>query len=245
MADIEKIIGIIQSKVLLFDQDYKLKITDTLEIVWAEMVDRHEWWFMRASAPYKLTTVVGQKVYIITKDDVGRILQITDINGKKRIFYRDREGFASGILSETDSDANIGSPISFAEYGIVGGKKQIIISPTPGEVEDYYLHYNLKGLIANFDRLPDSGSKTLIHGIMSILAPPEEKVRYNPGNTSEQVSAIQYLSWWKAITQNEDEMYEEGLKRMINESGRIAAPEIPINRIEPITGARLDEVNEI
>jgi hypothetical protein len=220
----------VQGKTKDFSQGYKNAIQDAIEAVWAEIADRHQWWFLRAPAPYKLSVQADNGIYVIKKKDVGRMLYISSqATGRKVVEYRrpsDADPYKGDInTSET------GTPLIFTDYGITKGNyKQILIIPAPNTSADWYLHYCESGSAANLNKAPASFRKTIFHGVMSILAPPEER------------KTPQDLIWWKAVTKDEDTMYEEGLTKLIQQAPP-AAPDLPTVQLDPVLAERLYDIN--
>ena len=240
MADKQKIVSIVQGRCQNWNNDFMQAIEAALESIWAEMTERHEWWFMESAASIKIDLVANQASYTINRDDVGRILFIGDANRKKLIYYVDRQGFGSTV----PADGATSSPSVCRVIGILGGKKIIMVTPTPSAANSVYLYYQESGSLGNISRMPDHFIKTTVHGIMSLIGPPEEKIRSINDAEREQISKIQYLSWWKSITQDEDKLYEAGLARLIRECPP-AAWDRPVNRMDHLIDSRLDEVNSL
>lgn len=236
MADINKIVVMIQGKVMNFTPEYRPAIEATIESAWSEHGERHEWWYLRAPVPYSFVVPANTGVITLARDDIGRIIKIADSSRKKKIIFVGEDGYDSSLnpADVSGSDLyNTGTPEVAMLYGIAdNGRKQIALSPSPSESATYYLHYCLKPSLGNINRLPEGHVPTLVHKILSILAPPVEKR-----------GADGYV-WWKAVTKDEDILYEQGLRRLIAQA-RAVSPEIPTVRIDPYLEGRLLEIDEL
>ncbi|MEW6014162.1 MAG: hypothetical protein AB1690_02445 [Candidatus Zixiibacteriota bacterium] len=236
MANINKVVVMIQGKVMNFNADYRAAIEATIESAWSEMGDRHEWWFLRAGAPHSFSVPANTGVVTLGRDDIGRIIKIADSARKKKINFVGEDGYDASLNPADVSGSelyNTGVPEVAMLYGLAdNGRKQLAFSPSPTESTTYYLHYCLKPTLGNLNRLPESHVPTLVHKVLSILAPPVEKR-----------GADGYV-WWKAVTKDEDTLYEQGLRRLIAQA-RPVTPPIPTVTIDPYLEGRLLEIDEL
>jgi hypothetical protein len=224
MADINMALQVIQGRVGNDNQAFVRIIENAIYLTWAEVAARFDLNFLKAPAPQSVTLVTGQKVYSL-KEFTGRMRYISDGDGKKVWTYVPWQTF-----EEYCSDST-GTVSVFTDYGKKSGKQQIRVEPEPDSSGTYYLHYNELGTIATFNLLPDSWLKTMIHGAMSILAPPIE--RRSPND----------IIWWKAVTKDEDKLFEAGLIKML--LAQPISPDIPANRLDNYTNNKLTEINQI
>jgi len=223
MADINLINELIQARVGNDTAAFNYIIENAIFMVWSELSWRFDLDFLKAPEPQSITMVAGQKIYSL-KQNTGRMRYIANADGKQVWTYVPWRTF-----QEYCSEAT-GTPSVFTDYGKYKGEQQIRVESAPVSSEVFYLHHNVEGTKANFNLLPDAWIKTIIHGVLSILAPPQEK------------RTPQGYVWWKAVTADEDKLYESGIRRLLLSS--IISPEIPVNRLDTFTENRLKEINQ-
>lgn len=229
MANINKIVSVIQGVTGNYTDEYAKDIEAAIGNVFAELGERFELPFMRSSEPETISITVDQQKYEVS-DNVGRMLYISSSKyGKKILEYQKRVEFDDHL--ETDSSDATGDPMVFTDVGKSGNKKVIILDRNPVTATTWYLHYQHEATIGNINLLPAGWAKTIHHGVLSLLAPPLEK------QTKEG------LRWWKAVTRDEDLMYEEGIARMLATSKSVAH-HIPTPALDPVVEDRLNEVNQ-
>lgn len=202
MADIQNLVNMVQARVGNTSPGYQALIKSCAETIWADVGGRVPFWFLRAPAPEALSLTTTTRIYEIDRK-VGRMDFIANSDGKRVIDYCEPQSFQAYLSGDVSTDVSSGTPTKFTLYGMKSGKKLIILNITPSEAATRYLHYYEKATLGNIDRLPDGGLLTLFHGVMSIIAPPEERKRSAEG-----------MSWWRAITYREHEIYEEKLATM-------------------------------
>ena len=224
MADINFAVQVIQGRVGNDSQAFATIIENAIYLTWAEIAARFDLDFLKAPAPQAVALVANQRVYSI-KGLTGRMRYISNGAGKKVWTY------VPWLTFQEHCSDSTGTVSVFTDYGKKSGKQQIRVEPEPDSSGTYYLHYNELGTKATFNLLPNSWLKTVIHGVLSILAPPIE--RRSPND----------IIWWKAVTRDEDIMYEINLKKMV--LARSVSPEIPANRLDKYTNTKLTEINQI
>lgn len=230
MVSIDTLIKIVQLKIHNVDPNYENVIKETILMIWGLIVEYHPWWFMESPTPYKFTTASGTQLYKLNKQIIGKMLYIADVNGLPLWDYREKRYFnklMAGI--ETIENSN---PRIFTNEGIVQRKIQIRVYPVPNSSVDAYLHYNEVGNAQNINKLSYVGIKTLLHGVFSLIAPPQE---YK--TIGEQLR-------WKALTYKEDDMFKNWLGKMIASQ----QPHIntdPQFQIDPDLADAIQEANTI
>ena len=207
MADIDKVVEIVQLKIQNTETSFVSTIENTIEIIWGNMAQSGELWFLRANTPFTINLVVDIDEYeTLEEERIGKILHIANSVGKQIYEYKSRTQFdrarnASNFIDTElqNPDDFIGIATIFTDVGTTNGKRVIKLNRKPAQSSTSFLHYQEAGVLANLNKLPLAWVKVLIHGCMSLLSPPQEigKLR------------------WQSLTSGEDQLYAFHLDRML------------------------------
>jgi hypothetical protein len=226
MAEKDDLIQIIQMKVQDLSSEYIPHIETALKLVWATVASYSDWWFMRSPEPQPISLTAGEDTYVVDNTDIGKMLHIANDANRKLWIYKGRQAFDA--YREGTSDSSTGNTQVFTDLGLKRKKRVIQIYQPPSAVSTVYLHYQRKGTIDNLNLMPDEWAFVLVHGVMSLIAPPQEVNQ----------------AFWKALCYKESKMFEGWLmemKRLVEP----ASDEEEELILDSLTKDRLQEIDDL
>lgn len=200
-AVLDRIVSTVQLKLDNQDAQYLETIKTTIAQVWAYVARVGNWWFLDQPDPVPLTLTAGTRTYSIDKEDLGRLLYIGNAEGRRLWTYKSRFNWLAhqSEISDTSS-VNIATGGGvFTIVGLARGRKyRIRLDRSPNTDGTVYVYYQEPGTLGNIDKCPAAWEMVIIHGVLSMVAPPRDINKYR----------------WEALTYKEHEMFQELLRDM-------------------------------
>lgn len=193
-------------------------IGEELDLDWLDSRDR-----------YPLVLAANTSIYKLNRKEIHKVIAIENLAGNPKITFLSPKQFRSKLLKGVDT-STITNPSFWTYYGRDGETRRIRIYPVPGEIDTLYVHYLLEPRLSNLGYCPAIFNKCFIHGVKSLLAPPEK------------LSSPDKRLRWKAITKDEDALFVAWMSYI---KGKMREPgeDPPIFEADEHLMRQIDEAN--
>jgi len=223
---LDELTGLFQLKIQNQDASYVSHIHTVIKTTWALVAARADWWFLESPDPLEITLTADVDTYELEAKNIGRMLHIADSAGRVIWTYKGRRQF--NLYRAGRSDTSSGTTKVFTLRGLKQAHPVIQVYPPPGSSVSAYLHYKEAGTLDNLHKLPVPWSKVILHGGMSMIAPPK----------------AMEAGRWTGLTAQEDQAFVYWLSEMVRLETGAADEEMELV-VDDHLQSQLDEVNDL
>ncbi len=211
------------------DMSYQKTVESAIENIYSIIGEELDLDWLVSKDRYELVLAANTSIYKLNRKEIHKVIAIENLAGNPKLSYLSPRQFRAKLISGVDTSL-VTNPAWWTYYGRDGETRRIRIYPVPGEIDTLYVHYLLEPLLSNLGYCPAIFKKCFIHGVKSMIAPPEELS--SPGKRLR----------WNAITFKEDGLFWstlEYIKMKMREPGEDA----PIYEADEHLTLQIDEAN--
>lgn len=212
------------------DAAYKKTVENSIAAIYSIIGEELDLDWLDSRDRYPLVLTANTSIYKLNRKEIHKIIAIENLEGNPKLSYLSPRQFRQKLLKGVDT-SSITNPAWWTYYGRDGETRRIRIYPIPGETDTLYVHYLLEPLLSNLGYCPAIFTKCFIHGVKSLLSPPEELS--SPGKRLR----------WNSITKDEDALFWGTLnyiKRKMREPGE----DPPLYEADVHLTNQIDEAND-
>jgi len=237
MAEIDHIIQAVQARAQNIGVPYAAHIKSAVLSAWAYVADQAEWWFLRSGTPITVTIAADADLFTVEfSNRIGRPLHIANEYDRRMMTFKRRADWQR-LRAKLSDDSTTVSSLVFTDAGIVTvdgtPRRQFRVFPKSADTQTLYLHYQEAGTEDNLAYAPAHFELLLVHGALSLVAPPEKI-------GGEKVSPER----WAAIAYHEEQLFQKYLQDVTHNHGATQDLE-PEIILDSDVEAAIDEINDL
>lgn len=183
------------------DKTYKKQVENAIDAIYSIIGEELDLNWLDSRDRYPLILEANTDIYTLSRKEIHKIIAIENLDGNPKLTYLPPPKFRQKLVKGVDT-STITDPAFYTDYGMDGESHRIRLYPKPSGVDTLYVHYLLEPDLSNLGNCPKIFVKPFIHGVKSILAPPEE------------LTGPDKKLRWKAITRDEDTLFVGWLERI-------------------------------